>query len=65
VARPLADAAPFDVVVHGVTSGAPNDTNRVVAAHAAGATWWLERLHGERGSFEQMQERERQGPPRL
>lgn len=60
-----ADATPFDVVAHGVTNAGRSDTDRVAEARTAGATWWLERLHGERGSFEQMQERVRQGPPRV
>ncbi len=60
-----ADASPFDVVALGVTSAGRADTDRVVATRAAGATWWLERVHGDRGSFEEMRERVRQGPPRV
>ena len=31
----------------------------------AGATWWLECLHGTRGSFEEMCARVKDGPPRI
>ncbi len=30
----------------------------------AGATWWLEHLHGQRGTLDQLVERIRSGPPR-
>jgi len=29
----------------------------------AGATWWLESLHGMRGSFEELLQRIEAGPP--
>jgi alkanesulfonate monooxygenase SsuD/methylene tetrahydromethanopterin reductase-like flavin-dependent oxidoreductase (luciferase family) len=60
-----AEAKAFDVVVTGITRDQRSDSERVMAAHAAGASWWLERLHSERGSLEQMHQRVRQGPPRV
>ena len=57
---------PFDVVVGGYTQG--DDRARdaeIVAPYAeAGLTWWLEHLHGWRGSFQEMRQRIRQGPPK-
>jgi len=29
----------------------------------AGATWWVESIHGYRGPFDEMRARIRQGPP--
>ncbi len=57
----------FDVLVAGVTPGDdPAAASATVRAFAdAGATWWTERINGERGSLEQQRERVRQGPPRL
>ena len=56
---------PFDVVVSGITPG--KDLERaadiVREYRAAGATWWIENLHGDRGPFDKMRERIRQGPP--
>lgn len=43
---------PFDVVVGGYT--APNERMLVAEYAAAGATWWLESLHGMRGTTEEL-----------
>ena len=49
----------FDVVVIGVSEpGSP-----VQDYAGAGATWWLEHLHGYRGSLEHLVRRVRAGPP--
>jgi alkanesulfonate monooxygenase SsuD/methylene tetrahydromethanopterin reductase-like flavin-dependent oxidoreductase (luciferase family) len=59
------EAGPFDFVVTGVTrAGSREDTDRTVAAFEAGATWWLDWLDGNRGSFERIRDRVLQGPPR-
>jgi alkanesulfonate monooxygenase SsuD/methylene tetrahydromethanopterin reductase-like flavin-dependent oxidoreductase (luciferase family) len=61
------DPTHFDIVVGGLTPEG-SGTERVAAAQAAGATWWLEWLNSERGSFTQSfaqaEERVRRGPPR-
>jgi alkanesulfonate monooxygenase SsuD/methylene tetrahydromethanopterin reductase-like flavin-dependent oxidoreductase (luciferase family) len=60
-------AAPFDIMVHGVTPA--DDAARAAAITQplaeAGATWWTERINSTRGTFEQMRERVRSGPPRF
>ncbi|MBF8186230.1 LLM class flavin-dependent oxidoreductase [Nonomuraea sp. K274] len=57
--RHRATAGHLDVVVIGVSEpGSP------VRAYAeAGATWWLEHLHGYRGSVERLVQRVKAGPP--
>lgn len=60
------DAAPFDVLIDGVT---PADDPAAAAAIArsyadAGATWWTERINSSRGTLEDMRHRIRRGPPR-
>ena len=52
----------FDVVATGATKGREDS---VAALAEAGATWWLEWLDDQRGSFAEMLERVRLGPPRL
>jgi alkanesulfonate monooxygenase SsuD/methylene tetrahydromethanopterin reductase-like flavin-dependent oxidoreductase (luciferase family) len=59
-------AAPFDVLVAGVT---PADDPAAAAATArefadAGATWWTERINMARGDLAEMRRRIRRGPPR-
>ncbi|MFI6385934.1 LLM class flavin-dependent oxidoreductase [Nonomuraea sp. NPDC050547] len=54
-----AGAGDLDVAVIGVSE--PGSSVRAYAE--AGATWWLEHLHGYRGSMEQLVERVRAGPP--
>ncbi|MEV4224875.1 LLM class flavin-dependent oxidoreductase [Nonomuraea sp. NPDC049725] len=50
---------PFDVALIGVS-----EPGASVTPYAdAGATWWLEHLHGRRGDFDQLMRRVRSGPP--
>lgn len=52
--------APFEVAVDGYTE--PDD--RLPHAYEeAGATWWLESIHGMRGGIEEMMARVQAGPP--
>lgn len=53
--------APFEVAVDGYTE--PDDTALPRAYEEAGATWWLESVHGMRGTLEEMMTRVRAGPP--
>lgn len=57
--------APFDLVMMGYTSGDDPDKARKTIAPfaAAGLTWWLESLFGQKDSLAAMQARIRQGPP--
>ncbi len=56
---------PFEVVVGGETSGGDASGSGDPAAYAAaGATWWLEAIHGMRGALDDMRARIRRGPPR-
>ena len=52
---------PFDVALTGCSR--PSDSALVGEYAAAGVTWWLESLHGFRGSFEDMVARVTSGPP--
>ena len=54
--------ASFDVAISGVS--APTDGPLARAYEAAGATWWLESLHGFRGSMEDLLWRLEAGPPK-
>ncbi|HYA34887.1 MAG TPA: LLM class flavin-dependent oxidoreductase [Candidatus Binataceae bacterium] len=58
---------PFDVIATGATPrGEPAKARDVVKAfREAGATWWLEWLDEQRGTFAQMRERIREGPPSI
>jgi alkanesulfonate monooxygenase SsuD/methylene tetrahydromethanopterin reductase-like flavin-dependent oxidoreductase (luciferase family) len=61
------DAAPFDVVIGGVTPGDdPAKATDIVASRAeAGATWWMEEIINPwRGPLDELRERVRRGPPR-
>jgi alkanesulfonate monooxygenase SsuD/methylene tetrahydromethanopterin reductase-like flavin-dependent oxidoreductase (luciferase family) len=53
--------APFDVALIGQST--PSDARLVRAYEQAGATWWLEHLHGRRGSAEDLLARVAAGPP--
>jgi alkanesulfonate monooxygenase SsuD/methylene tetrahydromethanopterin reductase-like flavin-dependent oxidoreductase (luciferase family) len=57
---------PFEVVAYGRTGGSDTvaDAAHVAAFAQVGATWWLEHF-APQVSVEQVQERIRQGPPRL
>ncbi len=58
--------APFDVAIHGETPGPGVDGAAIVQPWAdAGATWWLEMLHGWRGSTADLFARVEAGPPRV
>lgn len=53
---------PFDVAVDGYTG--PSDRTLVAEYAAAGATWWLESLHGMRGTTAEQFARVAAGPAR-
>ena len=59
-------AAPFDALAYGRTSGIDQaaDAAHVAAFAQAGATWWLEHFRPEQ-TLEQVSQRIRQGPPRF
>ena len=52
---------PFEVAVDGYSE--PGDPTLPRAYGAAGATWWLESVHGTRGPLEDMTARVEAGPP--
>jgi alkanesulfonate monooxygenase SsuD/methylene tetrahydromethanopterin reductase-like flavin-dependent oxidoreductase (luciferase family) len=58
-------AAPFDIVVEGVTDGSDRAgaTARLAPHAEAGATWWIESRWDDGESAETLLERIRQGPP--
>jgi hypothetical protein len=51
---------PFDVALTGCSN--PSDRALTEAFAAAGVTWWLESLHGFRGSLEELLARIKAGP---
>ncbi|MCJ7711529.1 MAG: LLM class flavin-dependent oxidoreductase, partial [Chloroflexi bacterium] len=53
--------APFDIAVLGLSE--PSGADAVAAFGAAGATWWLESLSPQRGTFEELLARIEAGPP--
>ena len=53
--------APFDIAMIGVSEGPDAPVFRAFAD--VGFTWWLEHVHGQRGSFDQQLARVRAGPP--
>jgi len=57
---------PFEALAHGQTSGTgqASDVAHVAAYAQAGATWWLEHFRPQH-TLEQVQQRIRQGPPRV
>lgn len=55
-------SAPFDVSLSGYTTS-PSDTARPREFAAVGVTWWVESLHGYRGSFDELLGRVKAGPP--
>lgn len=59
-------AAPFEVIVGGLTSGTDRslDAAQVAPFAEAGGTWWLESFY-PRHTLEQVRQRIQQGPPRL
>ena len=52
---------PFEVAVDGYSEA--GDAALPRAYEAAGATWWLESIHGMRGPLEEMMARVEAGPP--
>jgi alkanesulfonate monooxygenase SsuD/methylene tetrahydromethanopterin reductase-like flavin-dependent oxidoreductase (luciferase family) len=61
----IAPDAPFVIGIHGETPGPGEDSAAIVRPWAlAGATWWLEMLHGWRGSTDDLFARVAAGPPR-
>jgi alkanesulfonate monooxygenase SsuD/methylene tetrahydromethanopterin reductase-like flavin-dependent oxidoreductase (luciferase family) len=54
-------STPFDVAMTGVSD--PGQAERPRSYADAGLTWWLESLHGYRGSPEEMLQRVQSGPP--
>jgi alkanesulfonate monooxygenase SsuD/methylene tetrahydromethanopterin reductase-like flavin-dependent oxidoreductase (luciferase family) len=52
---------PFEVAVDGYSE--PGDPTSPHAFEAAGATWWLESIHGKRGLIDEMIARVEAGPP--
>jgi alkanesulfonate monooxygenase SsuD/methylene tetrahydromethanopterin reductase-like flavin-dependent oxidoreductase (luciferase family) len=52
---------PFAVAVDGYSD--PDDPTLPHAYESAGATWWLESIHGRRGSLDEMFARVEAGPP--
>ncbi len=56
----------LDVCVSGTTPSNPEEGAKIVQPYIeAGATWWSENISDMRGSPREMQERIRQGPPRI
>ena len=53
--------APFDIALSGYTEPGQSDLPQAYAQ--AGCTWWLESLHGYRGSVDEMLARVIAGPP--
>ena len=61
----IAPDASFDYGIHGETPGPGPDGAAIVRPWAdAGATWWLEMLHGYRGTTADLVARVEAGPPR-
>jgi alkanesulfonate monooxygenase SsuD/methylene tetrahydromethanopterin reductase-like flavin-dependent oxidoreductase (luciferase family) len=59
--RRRSETGPFAVAMTAVS--APDDGDLVARYAAAGVTWWLESIHGLRGSPEEMEARVAAGPP--
>lgn len=65
IADGIPPIAPFDVGIHGETPGPGPDGAAIVRPWLdAGATWWLESIHGWRGSTDDLFARVAAGPPR-
>jgi hypothetical protein len=67
VTQHRSSAAPFDVIASGATplGEATKGQQMVGAFREAGATWWLEWLDEQRGTFAQMRDHIRKGPPKV
>ena len=66
VDRHRTSRGPFDVVASGATPPGDNGKGQKIVSgfSDAGATWWLEWLDEQRGTFAEMREHVRKGPPR-
>jgi alkanesulfonate monooxygenase SsuD/methylene tetrahydromethanopterin reductase-like flavin-dependent oxidoreductase (luciferase family) len=60
-------AGPFDAIASGATPFRDKARSREIVHtfQEVGATWWLEWLDEQRGSFSQMRDHVRRGPPRI
>jgi alkanesulfonate monooxygenase SsuD/methylene tetrahydromethanopterin reductase-like flavin-dependent oxidoreductase (luciferase family) len=67
VNRHRQQSGPFDFVASGATPTKERGkaSEKVTPFEKVGATWWLEWLEEQRGTFEQMEERVAAGPPRI
>ena len=54
---------PFDVAMTGYSK--PGDVSLVRDYAAAGVTWWMESLHGYRGTLDELMARVKAGPPTI
>jgi probable F420-dependent oxidoreductase len=54
-------SSPFDIALSGTS--VPGDASLVREFAEAGVTWWLESLHGFRGTFDDLKARINAGPP--
>lgn len=61
IQRHRSPASPLDVALTGCSS--PVGSTWVQDFAAAGVTWWLESLHGFRGTFDELRARVMAGPP--
>jgi len=61
IRRHRATTSGFDVALTGYST--PADRRLTQEFAAAGVTWWLESLHGSRGSFDELMARVEAGPP--
>lgn len=59
------DLTGFDVVGSGEVVGTENDVEVLQSYADAGCTWWLDIISDRRGSYEEMCELVRQGPPNV
>ena len=59
-------STPFDIAVAGVTPPNPVKGAEIVRPYIeTGATWWVEVNNDSTGSFDEMKERIRNGPPKV
>jgi len=61
IRRHRTTSAPFEVAIDGYSE--VGDPTSPRAYGAAGATWWLESIHGRRGTLGEMMARVKAGPP--
>ena len=63
IRRQRTTTAPFEVAIDGYSEAGDPALPR--AYQAAGATWWLESIHGMRGTLGEMVARVKAGPPKM